>query len=865
MNKQIKATAISFLLFATGAAAQTTVTGTGTINTVPLFTGSSTLSNSAITQSSGNINIGNPSAHAQLTIYGPEAIGEDTNGTAAIDAYNGDAFFGDNSPTNGIAVNGSGFVGIGTATPGSPLEVKGNIAITRGSTGALVFADGTSLSSAAALQSVSSGSLSSLGTVTTGVWNATPLTSAYLPSDVDYIDKAQTISGQKSFMSNVGIGTATPVGNLNVTTSSGTTTSSIALGANAAPSYGQYSLTRADQANGIGVTNFFDGYTESTVNWQHGTSTGAATTMMSLTGNGTNPATLSLNGSMSIVSTGSGAPFTLHGPPLGSTAGNTLPLLAIQNLDGTSNVNYLNVLGIRYANGSDWTTATTRIQQTTDVTPQGYMDFNPVNGKFGLAFGSGASEFMRIASGGNIGIGTTTPGARLEVNGSIRLTQGSGSSIVFPDGSSLSSAAGLVTSSSGSITSLGTVTTGVWKATPLTAAYLPSNVDYIDQAQTITGQKSFMGNVGIGTTSPPLAPLDVAGTQTIQNPTGGHYLINYGLGGSAEDPNTGDIILLVPASGGSPVAGSQFAGIIQSNRGSTGSWNLNSQWYVSVQSAYTNNTGSITPLSGQQEYSTIPTLVTCVYNGQTYIGFRTPSGNSSSQWSLNGNWSNGQNNQTPILVTGSAVSNIVPLISFESLGSQISMTGIGSSGSIGIGTTSPGARLEVNGSIKLTSASGASITFPDGTVQATAWNGTLAGGDYAESIDVLGDRAAYEPGDVIVIDDSETGKFHKSDKAYSKLVAGVFSTKPGLVGRRTTADRPDKEAEVPMAMMGIVPTKVSAENGPIERGDLLVSSSTPGYAMKGTDRDRLIGTVIGKALAPLKSDSGVIEVLVSLQ
>jgi len=186
-------------------------------------------------------------------------------------------------------------------------------------------------------------------------------------------------------------------------------------------------------------------------------------------------------------------------------------------------------------------------------------------------------------------------------------------------------------------------------------------------------------------------------------------------------------------------------------------------------------------------------------------------------------------------------------------------------GNAGFGTASPGARVEVNGNLKLTAGSGASITFPDATVQSTAWNGTLAGGDYAESIDVLGDRTTYEPGDVIVIDDSETGKFHKSDKAYSKLVAGVFSTKPGLVGRRTTADRPDKEAEVPMAMMGIVPTKVSAENGPIERGDLLVSSSRSGYAMKGTDSDRLIGAVIGKALAPLKSGSGVIEVLVSLQ
>ena len=68
-----------------------------------------------------------------------------------------------------------------------------------------------------------------------------------------------------------------------------------------------------------------------------------------------------------------------------------------------------------------------------------------------------------------------------------------------------------------------------------------------------------------------------------------------------------------------------------------------------------------------------------------------------------------------------------------------------------------------------------------------------------------------------------------------------------------------------MAMVGIVPTKVTAENGPIHRGDLLVSSSTAGFAMKGTDRTRLVGAVIGKAMGPLESGTGVIEVLVTLQ
>ena len=70
---------------------------------------------------------------------------------------------------------------------------------------------------------------------------------------------------------------------------------------------------------------------------------------------------------------------------------------------------------------------------------------------------------------------------------------------------------------------------------------------------------------------------------------------------------------------------------------------------------------------------------------------------------------------------------------------------------------------------------------------------------------------------------------------------------------------------MPLAVVGIVPCKVTAENGAIARGDLLVASSRPGYAMKGTDRSRMLGAVVGKALEPLAEGTGVIEVLVTLQ
>ena len=187
-------------------------------------------------------------------------------------------------------------------------------------------------------------------------------------------------------------------------------------------------------------------------------------------------------------------------------------------------------------------------------------------------------------------------------------------------------------------------------------------------------------------------------------------------------------------------------------------------------------------------------------------------------------------------------------------------------GNVGIGMANPSARLEVSGSVKLTANSGGSITFQDGTTQTTAFiPSTSCGADYAESVDVSGDRTKYAPGDILVIDPNAPGKFLKSNQAYSTLVAGVYSTKPGYIGRLHPEDAKTDKTEVPMAMVGRVPTKVTAENGPIMVGDLLVASSKMGYAMKGTDRSQMLGAVIGKALGSLDSGTGVIEVLVTLQ
>ncbi len=60
--------------------------------------------------------------------------------------------------------------------------------------------------------------------------------------------------------------------------------------------------------------------------------------------------------------------------------------------------------------------------------------------------------------------------------------------------------------------------------------------------------------------------------------------------------------------------------------------------------------------------------------------------------------------------------------------------------------------------------------------------------------------------------------------------------------------------EVPVAVVGIVPCKVSIENGPIRPGDLLVTSSTPGHAM--SDANPPVGTVVGNALEAFDGSTG---------
>ncbi|UWZ82852.1 hypothetical protein [Occallatibacter riparius] len=137
-----------------------------------------------------------------------------------------------------------------------------------------------------------------------------------------------------------------------------------------------------------------------------------------------------------------------------------------------------------------------------------------------------------------------------------------------------------------------------------------------------------------------------------------------------------------------------------------------------------------------------------------------------------------------------------------------------------------------------------------------------SGGDCAEEFGI-DETHPVEPGTVMVIGDE--GTLRASDRAYDKRVAGVIAGagdyRPGIVLDRIASERNRQ----PVALFGKVYCKVDAGSSPIEVGDLLTTSETPGCAMKALDPARSFGAVIGKALRPVKEGGALIPILVSLQ
>lgn len=174
------------------------------------------------------------------------------------------------------------------------------------------------------------------------------------------------------------------------------------------------------------------------------------------------------------------------------------------------------------------------------------------------------------------------------------------------------------------------------------------------------------------------------------------------------------------------------------------------------------------------------------------------------------------------------------------------------------------------GRIKLSQADGTEKLIMDAN-----WSGTgnarvvtdeleLNGGsDFAEHFDVVGDEIL--PGTVVSISVMNPGQLELSRTPYDHKVAGIVSgangINPGvLMGQSGSI----ADGEIPVALSGRVYVHTNIEGGEIVPGDLITTSSSPGIAMKASDRGKAYGSIIGKAMTHA-DENGFVLVLVNLQ
>ena len=169
---------------------------------------------------------------------------------------------------------------------------------------------------------------------------------------------------------------------------------------------------------------------------------------------------------------------------------------------------------------------------------------------------------------------------------------------------------------------------------------------------------------------------------------------------------------------------------------------------------------------------------------------------------------------------------------------------INTDGNVGIGTTNPTSKLEVVGTMKT------------GILQITG------GSDLAENFEVTG---GAKPGMVVAIDPNKTGKLTIARGTYNRRVAGIISGANNLSVGMILPDLKGAENSLPVALSGRVWVYCDASRNPIRAGDLLTTAATPGHAMKVVNYSKAQGAIIGKAMTDLKSGTGLVLVLVTLQ
>ena len=140
----------------------------------------------------------------------------------------------------------------------------------------------------------------------------------------------------------------------------------------------------------------------------------------------------------------------------------------------------------------------------------------------------------------------------------------------------------------------------------------------------------------------------------------------------------------------------------------------------------------------------------------------------------------------------------------------------------------------------------------NGNVAATYFNGTATSAHYADLAEKYEADAEYEPGTVLIIGGEK--EVTVTDQPGSFKAVGVVSTDPAYLMN-------SESNGVAVALRGRVPCKVT---GVVKKGDVLITSDTPGHAMVAGDPTIVSPLqIVGRSLET-KTDAqpGVVEIIV---